>query len=128
MNQVVARFLDGTTIKGQTNDFLPTKALFHVTVPGLKPLEVKVSDMKALYFVRDLSGNPDHHKTNEFPEQGSLPGRKVKVTFKDGEVVAGTTQGYQPDRTGFFLIPADPRSNNERCFIVMGATCLVEFV
>jgi hypothetical protein len=128
MNQVVARYLDGSTLKGETNDFLPAKALFHVTQPGLKPLEVKVADLKALYFVWDLTGDPHHRKTNKFPDEGASPGRKVKVTFKDGEVMAGTTQGYAPDRQGFFIVPADPLSNNERCFIVMKATQSVTFV
>ena len=36
--------------------------------------------------------------------------------------MVGTTQGYNPGRPGFFLIPADPQSNNERCFVVTGAT------
>lgn len=128
MNQVVARFLDGSTLKGQTNDFFPAKALFHVSENGSKPREVRVPDLKALYFVRSLEGDPDHRKTNEFPPFAPAPGRKVKVTFKDGEVLVGTTQGYQPDRPGFFLLPADPRSNNERCFVVMAATASVAFV
>ena len=132
MNQVVARFLDGRTLKGQTNDFLPAKNLFHISTNGSgageKPLEVKVPDLKALYFVRSLSGDPEHQKTNEFPTQAPAPGRKVQVTFKDGEVLVGTTQGYQPERPGFFLLPADPRSNNERCYIVASATQKVAFV
>ena len=131
MNQVVARFLDGTTLKGQTNDFLPAKNLFHISTNGsldAKPLEVKVPDLKAVYFVRSLSGDPEHRKTNEFPPQAPAPGRKVRVTFKDGEVLVGTTQGYQPSRPGFFLLPADPRSNNERCYIVTSATQTVTFV
>ena len=130
MNQVVARFLDGTTLKGQTNDFLPTKNLFHISPDGAgggaKPQEVKVPDLKALYFVRSLDGNPDHQKTNYF--LAPMPGRRVQVTFKDGEVLVGTTQGYQPDRLGFFLLPADSRSNNERCFVVAAAAVSISFV
>jgi hypothetical protein len=131
MNQVVARFLDGRTLKGQTSDFLPAKELFHISANGTfdeRPQEVKVPDLKALYFVRSLQGDPEHQKTNEFPPNAPAPGRKVKVTFKDGEVLVGTTQGYQPGRPGFFLLPADPRSNNERCYIVTSATQSVAFV
>ncbi|WP_026853465.1 DUF6982 domain-containing protein [Geothrix fermentans] len=128
MNQVVARYLDGSTLKGETNDFFPNKELFHVSVNGSKPLEVKIPELKALYFVRTLQGDPEHQKTNDFPPNGPAPGRKMKVTFKDGEVLVGTTQGYQPGRPGFFLLPADPRSNNERCYIVTSATQSVAFV
>ena len=132
VNQVVARFLDGRILKGQTNDFLPTKNLFHVTedgaLPGSKPAEIRVPDLKALYFVRTLSGDPNHQEAANFSDHGVPPGRKIRLTFKDGEVMLGTTQGYQPDRPGFFILPADPKSNNERCFVVMAATQSVTFV
>ena len=128
MNQVVARFLDGTILKGWTHDFLPARALFHITTNGAEPLEVKVLDLKALYFVRSLEGDSDHPKTNEFPAFAPVPERKVQVTFKDGEVLVGTTQTHLLDQLGFFLLPADPRSNNERCYIVTSSTRAVAFV
>lgn len=34
----------------------------------------------------------------------------------------GTTTGYQSGRKGFFIVPADPYSNNERCYIVTAST------
>jgi hypothetical protein len=132
MNQVVARFLDGRLIKGQTNDFLPAKHVFHLAVEGAalgsKPLEIAVSDLKALFFVKDLKGDSVHAETNTFLADKPTPGRKMKVTFVDGEVLIGTTQGYQPDRSGFFLVPADTRSNNERCFVVKASTRSTEFI
>jgi hypothetical protein len=50
------------------------------------------------------------------------------VVFKDGEVLVGTTLGYQPGRPGFFLLPVDPASNMERCFVVARATEKISFV
>jgi small nuclear ribonucleoprotein (snRNP)-like protein len=126
VNKVVARFQDGRTLKGRTNDFLPTKSAFHLQLedapPAAKPMEVSVAELKALFFVHDLDGDPDHKKINDFNPTKPVAGRKVRVEFADGEVLVGTTQGYQPDRPGFFLVPADARSNNERCFIVSKAT------
>jgi len=122
MNQVVARFIDGRTLKGHTNDFLPAKDHFHLAAEGApagaKPEEISVGSLKALFFVKTLQGHPDHHKLNDFEAGRLVPGRKVIVTFKDGEVLAGTTQGYQPGRPGFFVVPVDGDSNNERCFVV----------
>jgi hypothetical protein len=43
-------------------------------------------------------------------------------------VLVGTTQGYQPGRPGFFLIPADAKSNNERCYVVASAAREITFV
>jgi hypothetical protein len=130
MNQVVARFQDGHLMKGFTTDFLPTKDRFHMTLDeqgaGSKPVEVRVAELKAVFFVKSFVGDPQHHRSNE-PNQG-VPGRRLRIVFKDGEVVVGTTQGYDRSRPGFFVIPVDPAGNNERCFVVAAATQEVSFV
>ena len=132
MNRVVAHFSDGRLIKGVTNDFLPAKERFHVVPaeapPGSKPVELLVGDLKALFFVRDFAGSPEHKESDQFDPRKPAAGRKIRVVFKDGEVMVGSTQGYQPGRPGFFLIPADAQSNNERCFVVTAATQEVSFL
>lgn len=50
------------------------------------------------------------------------------MKFADGEDIVGTTMGYEPDRLGFFVVPVDPKSNNERCFVVMAAVKAVTFL
>ena len=124
--KVVVRYQDGRILKGFTNNFLPTKELFHLTPadapPGTKPAEVRTGELKAIFFVKDFAGKPQHADRKEF-DQAKLPiGRKIKVVFKDGELLVGTTQGYQPGRPGFFVLPVDPQSNIERCFVVTAAT------
>ena len=53
----------------------------------------------------------------------SVHSRKIKVVFADGEVIVGTTQGYQPSRPGFFMVPADSAVNNiDRCYVVAAST------
>ncbi len=132
MNKIVVHFADGRILKGFTADFLPTKDRFHVTEtganPGGRPLEVQVKDLKAIFFVRDFTGRPGHQERSDFETERAGTGRKIRVVFADGEVLLGTTQGYQPGRPGFFLVPADPDSNNERCYVVMAATREVGFV
>jgi hypothetical protein len=132
MNRVVARYRNGQRLKGFTNDFLATKSEFHLFVdgsaPGSKPRDVKVAELKALFFVKDLAGDPGHHESILFSKERAVPGRKIRVVFEDGEVLLGTTQGYDASRPGFFIIPADATSNNERCFVVRAATREVTFV
>jgi hypothetical protein len=122
VNRIVARFADGRMIKGSTSDFVATKDAFHVVAsdapPGSKPLLVQIKDLKAVFFVKDFAGRPQHQARQEFDPARPVAGRKIKVTFKDGEVLIGTTQGYQPSRPGFFITPADQDSNTERCFVV----------
>jgi len=132
VNKVVVRFTDGRIIKGTTADFLPAKEIFHVNVStepvGAKPLEVNKSELKALFFVKDFEGDSKHVEANEFDPGHPPAGRRIKVLFKDGEVLVGTTTGYQPGRPGFFLVPADDNSNVERCYIVTAATAEVKFL
>ena len=66
-------------------------------------------------------GAPSHTRTPAPWGRRAPAGLKIKVVFLDGETVVGTTQGYQPSRPGFFMVPADPDDNNERCYIVAAA-------
>ena len=131
MNKVVARFVDGRILKGMTADFFPAKASFHLALaegsPG-GPIEIRTSELKALFFVKDFAGDPDYFERKAFDPSRVLPGRRIRVVFKDGEVLVGTTTGYQPNRPGFFIEPADPGSNNERCYVIATATQEVSFI
>jgi hypothetical protein len=123
VNKVVARHADGRIVKGSTTDFSPAKDVFHVmpSGPGVNAVTVRLAELKAVFFVKDLAGNPRHDERKSFDPARPAVGRKISIEFKDGEVLVGTTQGYQPDRPGFFLVPADPETNNERCYIVTAA-------
>ena len=128
-NQVVAHFQDGRVLKGTTQDFAPLKPSFHLFVDGDetgKPLTVPLGALKGLFFVKTYEGNRDREARYDF-EQAKQQGRRIEVTFKDGETIKGFTMGYSKDKQGFFLIPADPEGNNLRVFIVNAATSKVEF-
>jgi len=131
-NRVVARYLDGRVLKGTTGDFFPTRPSFHLAPadgpPDAKPVEVRVADLKAVFFVKDLGGDPSRKDLPVFPEGQHIVGRRLEVVFHDGETLVGTTQGYDPKRAGFFLLPVDPAANNERCFVVSAAAKRVSFV
>ena len=125
-NKVVVRFKDGTIVKGNTSDFFPNKASFHLSYPEGKIEEIDVKELKAMFFVKDFKGNKDHNKKYDDTVHGA--GRKVKVDFSDGESIMGYALGYSPDRQGFFMTPADLVGNNERIFVVKSATKSVEFL
>jgi hypothetical protein len=128
-NRVVVHYRDGRLVKGSTADFLPTRDLFHVVPEGGGPsLAVRHGELKALFFVRDLTGNPSRGNRNEFDPGKPVIGRKIRVVFEDGEVMIGTTHGYQPERAAFFVVPASPQSNAERCFVIAAATREVELL
>lgn len=118
LNRIVARFRDGNTAKGRTGDFYPSRAQFHLTTDDGQTRQIDARDLKAIFFVRDLAGDRD--RKDCYDEAVPGVGRKMQVTFEDGEVVVGYTPGYSRDRQGFFLVPADSDCNNERMFILNG--------
>lgn len=126
----MARFADGRILKGITNDFSPMKERFHLFPAGdaaAKAVEVALTDLKALFFVRTYEGNPTHVPKDGF-EAANGHGRRVRITFNDGEMMAGFTTGYSDDKVGFFLLPADPTCNNARIFVVLRALRKLEWV
>ena len=124
-NKIVIHDIDGRLVKGITSDFFPNKETFHVApageAAGGKPVEIRIGDLKAVFFVKDFDGNPDYDEKKEFDPAKAVLGRKISVVFQDGEKMVGTTTGYQPDRPGFFVNPVDPKSNTERCYVVAKA-------
>ena len=128
--KVVARFRDGALLKGSTQDFFPKKLSFHVQIEGApaEPVrEVEVGMLKALFFVKTFEGDPQHQVPDSI-QQARGSGRKMLVTFEDGEQILGFTMGYNPQAAGFFLVPADAESNNERVFVVNAAVTEIEWV
>lgn len=126
VNKVVASFKDGTVIKGHTSDFFPNKKDFHLELLSGERISIETDQLKAIFFVKDFTGDEDRKDLYNDVIPGG--GRKIQVKFKDGELVTGYSQGYSPDRFGFFIIPADAKNNNERIFVINSATEEVTFL
>ena len=129
--KVVARYVDGRTTKGLSQDFFPNKDHFHVYLadkPSGETVEVRIMELKAVFFVRDFLGNSQYNERKRYIQGDKPSGRKIEVTFRDREVLVGSTLGYDPNRPGFFLFPADPKSNNVRVFAVTSALEKVRYL
>jgi hypothetical protein len=129
--KVVVRYSDGKLIKGFTQDFFPNKELFHL-IPANNPsggaIEVSMKDLKAIFMVRDFIGHSLYKERKKYIEEEKPSGKKVEVTFIDGEVLVGSTLGYNPKRQGFFIFPADPKSNNIRVYVVSSVVEKVRYL
>jgi hypothetical protein len=126
--KVVARFRDGRLVRGYTADFHPSKPQLHLSAEphASDTLFLPLAQLKALFFVRDFTGDQmrvDRHEFDTAPQ-----GRKVAVTFHDGETLLGSTLGYSGEGNGFFVHPADPKSNNLRVFVAPGSTLQVRLL
>jgi hypothetical protein len=121
--KVVAHFVDHTIVKGVSMDVDPGKPLCHVRTDAPKAVEVDLRQVKALYFVRDLNGNPTYDETHHPEEFDSrLHGSTLlDITFVDGERLGALTNRYPPRGPFFFVVPADAKSNNLRILVNRGA-------
>jgi Family of unknown function (DUF6982) len=122
-NRVVVRFKSGRMLKGYTHDFKQMMDTFHLVDVNGGIHDVRCADLKAVFFVRTLEGRKGYVEKTQFSQVdcSALKGLKMKLTFTDGELIRGFSLGYGRDRKGFYLIPIDPRSNNERIYVITDA-------
>jgi hypothetical protein len=119
-NKAVVAFLDGRRLKGYIYNFSAQKDRFRLfleqdTLRG-EGTDVQMKDLKAIFFAKDFVGNSEYTESQILTSQNGC--RKAEVTFCDGEKLVGTTDAYNSQKIGFFLVPADPRSNNLRVFVI----------
>jgi hypothetical protein len=126
LGKVVARFKDGSLIKGNTKDFSLSKNEFHLELINGEIKKIDTEELKALFCVKTFEGNKNHTEiyTDVVPEGG----RRIKVEFNDGEILIGYTRAYYPNLQGFYVVPADIKSNNELIFVVTSAAKKISFL
>jgi hypothetical protein len=120
--KLVVHKKDGSIFKGITQDFDPARDEFHF-LPGEGggvPMLMRVSEMKALFWVKDYLGNRQFVAQRVFDGDQSEQKRAI-VTFNDGEEIWGILDGDADAEPGFFLFPADSADNNVRIFVVRSA-------
>jgi len=128
---VVIHYVGGKLAKGSTPDFNQNRDTFHIYASDnqIEGTLVYIDDLKAVFFVKTLEGNP-RYEDPIFSEEAikKLIGMKLKIHFKDGEVMYATSQGYSPARKGFFVFPVDQNCNNERVYVNKTSTISVEVI
>ena len=117
--QVVARFQDGRLLKGTSLDVGPARPTFHIRPQKGPVLEVRLQDLKALFFVRSLDGDPQRieRKSPDPGDPRTRGSRVIGMRFADGEFMVGLTVAYPPRRDYFFALPVDQHSNNIRVLV-----------
>ena len=129
INKVVVHARDGKHHKGTTRDFFPNRPVFHIQPADNSPsVEVRCKSLKAVFFVKDFNGDSSRRDNIGFlaGPNDTKQGMKVAVRFKDGELLCGYSLTFSADREGFFMFPADPKSNNVRIYVLVGATTEVK--
>jgi hypothetical protein len=129
-SRVVVRYMDGRLLKGFNHDFTPLRGHIQVSPAPDAPLATRITTplahLKAIFFVRDFDGSPAF-TLSRMAGTPSVAGRRIVVTFLDGEALEGWTLNYTTDGPGFFVSPMESDSNNERVFVIGGAVRHVQF-
>ncbi|MEE8423947.1 MAG: hypothetical protein V3S49_05345 [Thermodesulfobacteriota bacterium] len=125
---VVIHYKGGEVKKGYTRNFAFYKETFSFTeadsVAEAGAVEVELEALKAIFFVKDFSGNPEYRPDPTVERNGF--GERVEVTFTDSETIIGYTPNYTESSNGFILYPSDPESNNEIVAVIRSATQAVK--
>jgi len=131
VSRVVVRYRDGRLLKGFTREFLCSRGVVEVwpAANGLSSPSVTVpfGQLKAIFFVRDFDGNSSHVAATSATSAPNRRGRKVTVTFLDGEELTGVTLTYQAEGVGFFVHP-DDQNNNTRVFVIPQSVRHIQFL
>ena len=128
-SRAVVRYLDGRLLKGYVPHFVPDRGAVEVwpspDAPSTSRVTVPFGQLKAIFFVRDFDGGASYQSGK--PSKAKVCGRRVAVTFLDGEELAGATLNYQTAGPGFFVHPLDDRTNNTRVYVLTQSIRHVKF-
>jgi hypothetical protein len=111
VHRVVVHTLDGQVKRGVLDaPDLAAAVLGLAPQPGASPEVIGTDKVKAIFFM--LSPG----------EKAPAPeGQRVRVTFRDGRQVAGFSPDYREGSIGFFMVPADTRTNTGRIWVYRSA-------
>jgi hypothetical protein len=118
-HKVVAHFLNGRLVKGSSTSIALDRPICHVLTQDQGVVVVPLSDLKALFLVKDLKGDRTYrdHQVIGPADRRATGAKRLKITFRDGEELVALAPTYEGTRQFFYVLPADPNSNNIRILV-----------
>jgi hypothetical protein len=113
LRKVILRHLDGRVTRAYAPLFEEGSDPIPAADMAGMPLFVPLRDLKAVFFVRTFTGNPEYDSPKtpeELPARGT--GRLVWLRFSDGEKMLGEVYPTTDLTRGFYLTVLDPEDNN----------------
>ncbi|MGC4123117.1 MAG: hypothetical protein QM765_52825 [Myxococcales bacterium] len=110
-HRVIVHTLEGQVKRGtMRNVNLDGESLDLEVYTGQPPERLPTKRLKAVFFLLAPGAKPLQPS-----------GNKLRVTFHDERQVAGFAPAYRPEDNGFFMFPADARTNTARIYIYRSA-------
>lgn len=117
--KAVIKFLNGEILKGEVLRFSPETGRVKVfTKEGEKVIDLL--KLKAIFFLRGEGEGPSKDKLLK------IGGKRLRVSFADGEELTGYTYGLHPLGVGFYLFPIAKADSNEKIFVIKGNTIMIQ--
>ena len=85
-------------------------------------------ELKAVFFVRDMAGNPQRSERKYFRRGEGVTGRRIEVTLRDGEQLVGTAEDVATGAHYVPFVPVDPESNNLRVYAARPAVAAIRHI
>jgi hypothetical protein len=126
-HKVVAHFQRGLLIKGETESIRPDQPICHIVTRDRRIVPVPLAELKALFVVKDWDGNSAYveRHTIEPADVRATGAKRLEIMFTDGECLFVLAPAYDEARPFFFVLPADPNSNNVRILVNRAAIASV---
>jgi hypothetical protein len=106
-HRVIIHTMEGQVKRGVIRDVdLMDQAIPLEQQAGFAPERIPIGRVKAIFFMTQAGIRPP-----------SPSGEKIRVTFRDGRQVAGFSSDYKASEIGFFMVPADTRTNTARIYV-----------
>lgn len=127
--KVVVRFKDGRTLSGFGDGFLAGEREILVQDMQEAIHRVDLTQVKMVCFVRDFGSDPaETHRSPGKVLYQAVPGTRVRVVFRDGEVLEGVSTLHSRPTGGFFLTPLNPHANNLSLYVNMDEVVSFRFL
>ena len=130
--KAVLHYIDGRIVKGYAQSFDPQSLSLYFKeseeVPSAKLVEIEKEGLKGIFFVKTFDGDPCCSERKKFVETDRVEGRRIEITFVDGEKLEGFIIGDHRQRPGFFLFPPDLENNTIGIFVLSAAVRDLRFL
>jgi hypothetical protein len=117
-HKVVAHFLNGRLVKGSSTSIALDRPTCHVMTRGQGVTRDTVRTQGA-FFVKNLEGNRTYRDQQVIgsTDRRATGAKRLQITFRDGEQLVALAPTYEGTRQFFYVLPADPNSNNIRILV-----------
>jgi len=127
--RVVVRYLDGRTLAGYGDQFLPMEAEIMVLDQVDEIHRIPLTEVKLVCFVKQfVTDSAITHKPGAKVLYDAVPGKTVELVFTDGERMRAKASLATVPKGGFFVTPSNPNSNNISIYVNKDALASFRFL